>query len=41
MTPEEKAKLYDAIGYQESTGDLTLPKDVRTILLNIVNFSFL
>ena len=28
MTPAEKAKLYDAIGYQENAVDPTLPKDV-------------
>jgi hypothetical protein len=27
-TPDEKARLYDAIGYQENEADLTLPKDV-------------
>lgn len=27
-TPEEKAKLYSAIGYQENEADLTLPKEV-------------
>ncbi len=30
MTPEEKSKLYDAIGYQEGQGDPTLPIEVNT-----------
>ena len=28
MTVEEKAKLYEAIGYQESSADPVLPKEV-------------
>jgi len=28
MTPEEKAKLYAAIGYSETAVDPTLPKSV-------------
>lgn len=28
MTPEEKDKLFTAIGYSESTHNLTLPKQV-------------
>ena len=31
-TTEEKAKLYDAIGYQENEADPTLPKDVGELL---------
>lgn len=30
MTPEEKDKLFTAIGYSESTYNLTLPKQVIT-----------
>lgn len=30
MTPDEKSKLYDAIGYQEGQGDPTLPIEVNT-----------
>lgn len=29
MTPEEKNKLYEAIGYQENAADPTLPTEVR------------
>ena len=28
FTPEEKAKLYGAIGYEENEVDLSLPKEV-------------
>lgn len=35
MTPEEKAKMYEAIGYQESAADLTLPKEVSTEFLKV------
>ena len=28
MTPEEKAKLYDAIGYDEEDIDPSMPKEV-------------
>jgi len=31
MTAEEKAKLYEAIGYQEDMTDPTLPKEVGPI----------
>lgn len=31
MTPEEKAKLFTAIGYSDSTHDLSLPKQVSNL----------
>lgn len=34
MTPEEKEKLYNAIGYQEGGGDLQLPEDYVALKLN-------
>ncbi|XP_071479699.1 intermembrane lipid transfer protein VPS13A-like [Diadema antillarum] len=34
MTEEEKAKLYQAIGYTESSGDSTLPKDYVGVDVN-------
>ncbi len=32
MTPEEKAKMYEAIGYHEGQGDPTLPTEVTQLL---------
>lgn len=32
MTPEEKAKLYTAIGYSDSSHHLSLPKQVSSFL---------
>lgn len=32
MTPEEKAKLFTAIGYSDSSHNLTLPKKVMAPL---------
>ena len=32
MTPEEKAKMFEAIGYHEGQGDPTLPTEVCIIL---------
>uniref|UniRef100_A0A4W4GIM2 Vacuolar protein sorting 13 homolog C n=1 Tax=Electrophorus electricus TaxID=8005 RepID=A0A4W4GIM2_ELEEL len=34
MTAEEKAKLYTAIGYSESSHNLTLPKDYVAVIMN-------
>lgn len=34
MTPEEKEKLYEAIGYQEGSGDLQLPENYVALKLN-------
>lgn len=31
MTPEEKDKLFTAIGYSETTHNLTLPKQVISL----------
>ncbi|XP_004374680.1 intermembrane lipid transfer protein VPS13C isoform X1 [Trichechus manatus latirostris] len=41
MTPEEKAKLFTAIGYSESTRDLTLPKQyvAHIVTLKLVSTS--
>ncbi|CAC5405082.1 VPS13A_C [Mytilus coruscus] len=33
FTPEEKSKLYDAIGYEENEGDPTLPKEFVALRL--------
>ena len=33
-TPDEKAKLYSAIGYEENEVDLNLPVEVRHTVLN-------
>lgn len=34
MTPEEKEKLYEAIGYQEGSGDLQLPENYVAMKLH-------
>lgn len=35
MTPDEKSKLYTAIGYSEAAVDPTMPKRVCVIMLGI------
>ncbi|XP_043916804.1 vacuolar protein sorting-associated protein 13A isoform X2 [Protopterus annectens] len=35
MTPEEKTKLYAAIGYSETAADLTLPKSFEAVMLSV------
>lgn len=37
MTPEEKEKLYTAIGYSGSSHNLALPKQVRMMMVMSVN----
>ena len=39
FTPEEKAKLYGAIGYEENESDPTLPKEVRFHSYNRINIA--
>ncbi|XP_053148105.1 intermembrane lipid transfer protein VPS13A isoform X2 [Hemicordylus capensis] len=39
MTPQEKDKLYAAIGYSETAADLTLPKTYEAIKLYVKLFS--
>ena len=40
MTPEEKDKLFTAIGYSESTHNLTLPKQViiQVVIIQVASF---
>jgi hypothetical protein len=35
MTPEEKQKLFDAIGYEENV-DTTYPKEVRICCMTVL-----
>ena len=40
MTDEEKEKLFDALGYESSVGDPTLPPEVWYFLSRPVKTSF-